>query len=129
MAVIPRELVQILKRDSLPGRSVLRLRCFAALAFPRRPYGLRREPPGSRRPMSRETMAAPPAKTAAPAKKPASSQIDINSATVDQLKAIPGIGDTYAQKIVDGRPYKMKTQLVSKKILPQATYDKASPIA
>lgn len=50
--------------------------------------------------------------------------VDINSATIDQLKALPGIGDAYSKKIVDNRPYVNKSQLVSKKVLPQATYDK-----
>jgi competence protein ComEA len=50
--------------------------------------------------------------------------LDINSATVDQLKALPGIGDVYSKKIVAGRPYARKDQLVSKNIVPQATYDK-----
>jgi DNA uptake protein ComE-like DNA-binding protein len=51
-------------------------------------------------------------------------KLDINSATVDQLKELPGIGDAFSQKIVDGRPYHSKLDLVHKKIIPQATYDK-----
>lgn len=68
-----------------------------------------------------------PAKSApAPAKAAAKAGdlLDLNSATIDQIKALPGIGDVYSKKIVAGRPYQRKDQLVSKSIVPQATYDK-----
>ena len=51
-------------------------------------------------------------------------KLDINSATKDQLDAIPGIGGTYAQKIIAGRPYRTKRELVTKKVIPQSLYEK-----
>ena len=50
--------------------------------------------------------------------------LDLNTASEADLKMIPGIGDAYAKKIVQNRPYKRKDELVQKKVVPQATYDK-----
>ena len=65
---------------------------------------------------------APAVKIAEPAAK--QGLLDINTASEADLKALAGIGDTYARKIIAGRPYTRKDQLLSKKIVPKATYEK-----
>ena len=68
--------------------------------------------------------AAAPAKDAKKDGAKAGALLDINSAGKEDLQKLSGIGDVYADKIIQGRPYRGKNDLVKKKIIPQATYDK-----
>ena len=63
------------------------------------------------------------ASTSKPAEKK-SGLLDINTATAEQLDALPGIGPALAKRIIDGRPYKAKSDLVTRKIIPESTYAK-----
>lgn len=64
------------------------------------------------------------AKTSTAKKPSASSLIDINSATAEQLDALPGVGKVYSKNIVDHRPYRAKNELKDKHIIPASVYDK-----
>jgi DNA uptake protein ComE-like DNA-binding protein len=82
-----------------------------AVAFAQSPPATSTMPPGH--PTGAPKQSAP----AAPAKR-----IDINSASASDLKTVPGIGDAEAKKIIAGRPWLTKVDLVNKGVLPEGVY-------
>jgi DNA uptake protein ComE-like DNA-binding protein len=77
-----------------------------------------------------QTAAGSPAPAQTIAEKIAASKnlLDINTATPAQLKALPGMGDAYVQRIIAGRPYTAKNQLTTRGILPAAAYERIKPL-
>jgi DNA uptake protein ComE-like DNA-binding protein len=77
---------------------------------------------------AKSSTAAKPADKAKPAAKAKPELVDLNTCTREQLVALPGVGEAYADKIIAGRPYKMKSELLSKKIVPADAYKKFSAL-
>ncbi|MBW4039603.1 MAG: helix-hairpin-helix domain-containing protein [Acidobacteria bacterium] len=63
-----------------------------------------------------------------PAAAPATAPLDINTATIDQLRALPGFGIVYARRVIDGRPYTSRNQLLTRGVIPPAAYARVSSL-
>jgi DNA uptake protein ComE-like DNA-binding protein len=83
---------------------------------------------GAAKQMKSDAKAAKSKATSKAESAASSKLVDINTASEADLKQLPGIGDAYSAKIVQGRPYRAKNELVQKKVLPQATYDKVKDL-
>ena len=66
---------------------------------------------------------APEKRAAAKQPKAAPKLVDINGASKAELKTLPGITDERADKIIAGRPYRSKANLVTQNVLPQGAYE------
>jgi competence protein ComEA len=77
-------------------------------------------------PLSRCQTTVQNSKSSASSPPPAANLLDINTASAAELRSLPGMGDAYSARVIAGRPYTAKNQLVQKGVIPQATYDKIS---
>ncbi len=77
---------------------------------------------GSPQPVERQNRHAATDRSIAAAAFPKADLLDLNTATLEQLQALPGMGPVYARRVIEGRPYTGKNQLVTQGILPQETY-------